>query len=151
VDCKARSILFEAGLDPEFWCFAVEHTVYIKNRVPTVVLPYEGLEVQDVITPFEAYSVRVPNLEKLVVFECKASPLATPEKHPRKMQSRVKLDYIFIGIEGSKVFKLMNLHSKLIESYGDAKFDEYRFPWLQYNQACKARHRFNLPRRYKRL
>ena len=38
VDYKARSLLYKASMSGEFWCFAIEHTVYIKNQVLTSAL-----------------------------------------------------------------------------------------------------------------
>lgn len=137
VDCKARSILFEAGLPPEYWCFCVEHAIWVKNRVPTSALPFEG--PIDVITPFEAYAKRVPDLQKLVIFGCYANPGIPLQKHPQKMASRVKTDYIFIGMERSKVYKLMNLQTNQVETYGDANFNEYKFPFAERRRITQSR------------
>jgi hypothetical protein len=48
------------------------------------------------------------------------------------MAFRHKPGYIFIGMEGSKVWKLMNTHTHLIEKYGNAEFNEYKFPLANY-------------------
>ena len=130
-DCKARSLLYEGRLSGEFWCYAVEHAVYIKNRVPTSALPF-GETRPEAITPWHAYTGRLPDLLKLVTFGCTANPLNTLQKHPQKMAFRHKPGYVFLGMDGNKVWKLMNTHTLKIEKYGDAEFNEYRFPLADY-------------------
>ena len=70
VNCKARSLLYQASLPEKFWCFAIEHAVYVKNRVPTSALPYGDLK--DYTTPFEAYKEAIPDLSRLRTFGCSA-------------------------------------------------------------------------------
>jgi len=41
----------------------------------------------------------------------------------------MKPDYVFIGLKGSSQFKIINLHTQAIELFGDAKVNEYRFPY----------------------
>ena len=127
-DCKARSLLFEGSLPGEFWCYAIEHTIYIKNRIPTSALPFGHSINNSPITPWHAYTGRLPDFSRLTVFGCSANPLNTLEKHPKKMEFRYKPDYVFMSMEGSKIWKLMNLHTLSIEKYGDAAFNEYKFP-----------------------
>jgi hypothetical protein len=125
-DCKARSLLFEGGLSGEFWCYAVEHAVYIKNKVPTSALPFGDSLSTNAITPWHAYTGKLPELFNLVTFGYYANPLNTLEKHPAKMAFRHKLDNAFMGMEGHKIWKLLNLHTHQIEKYGDAEFNEYK-------------------------
>jgi hypothetical protein len=128
-DCKTRSLLFEGNLSGEFWCYAVAHVVYIKNRFLTSALPFgDSLS----ITPWHAYTGKLPQFNKLVTFGYAANPLNTLEKHPPKMAFRHKPSYVFIGMEGSKVWKLLNMHTHLVEKFGDAEFNEYRFPLANY-------------------
>ena len=116
VDCKARSMLFEAGLLGEFWYLATEHAVYIKNRVLTAVLLYGDDDSKIAVTPFEAYSEsnRVPDLVRLRVFGYKASSLEPLDNYPRKHAPRAKDSYLFIGMGSSKVWKLYDLHSRVV-------------------------------------
>lgn len=95
VAAKARSMLYQAKLAAEFWCLAVEHAVYIGNRVPTAALPF-GTETATAITPFEAYWNAQPNHTKLRVFGCSAYPINTLEKFPSKFDARAKAGYMFI-------------------------------------------------------
>ena len=41
----------------------------------------------------------------------------------------MKPDYVFMGLKGSSQFKMMNLHTQAIKLFGDAKVNEYRFPY----------------------
>lgn len=128
VDCKARSILFEGSLPGEFWCYAIDHAVYIKNRAPTSTLPFGDVTLNSPITLWHAYTGKLPEFTRLAVLGCAANPLNTLEKHPKKMAFRHKPDYVFMGMEGNKIWKLLNIHTLTIEKYGDAAFNEYKFP-----------------------
>jgi transposase InsO family protein len=65
VSWKARSMLYEAKLFQEYWCLGIQHPVYLKNRIPTVVLPYEEGILATAITPYEAYKGTIPKLTSL--------------------------------------------------------------------------------------
>ena len=54
------------------------------------------------------------------------------QKYPKKVVLRVKFEYISISLEGSKVYKLLNLQNNKIEIYRDTEFNEYRFPFVVY-------------------
>jgi hypothetical protein len=43
-----------------------------------------------------------------------------------------KPNYAFIGMEGSKIWKLLNIHTLSVEKYGDAAFNEYKLPLSNY-------------------
>jgi hypothetical protein len=129
IDCKTRSLLFEGNIPVELWCYAVEHSVWLKNRVPTSALLFDEIEHNSAITLYEAYTQQVPDLKNLAVFECHANPINTLKKHPKKYESRMKPDYVFIGLKGSSQFKMMNMYTQAIEIFGDAKVNEYRFPY----------------------
>ena len=84
IDLKARSLLFDALLNKEFWCYAVEHAIWIKNRVPTSALPWPRNHENTAITPHEAYTGKLPDLAMLKAFGCAATPINTKEKKPQK-------------------------------------------------------------------
>lgn len=128
VTVKARPMLQQAKLDTVFWCYAIEQAVYIKNRVPTAALLYGTADMSKAVTPFEAYKKAYPDLTKLRVFGATAYPINTLEKFPKKFDPRSKRGYIFIGMRGSTVWKLLNCKTFKVEEYADVKFDEYKFP-----------------------
>jgi hypothetical protein len=41
----------------------------------------------------------------------------------------MKPDYMFMELKGSSQFKMMNMYTQVIEIFGDAKVNEYRFPY----------------------
>ena len=59
------------------WDYAIEHAIWIKNRVPTSALPFrlEDLFVSTLITLFRAYIGDYPDFKNLRVFSYKAVPL----------------------------------------------------------------------------
>ena len=56
-----RCLLYNAGLGPEFWSFALLHAVYLKNRIPHCVTNQ---------VPLTAYSGQRPNAKRLKLFGC---------------------------------------------------------------------------------
>ena len=59
-----RGMLYNAGLGPEFWSYALIHAVYVKNR-----LPHSALHMRK--SPYEAYTGIKPNLSLLKVWGCR--------------------------------------------------------------------------------
>jgi len=100
---KARSILQQAKLNTEFWCYAVEHAVWVKNRVPTAALPYGSGNMSKAVTPFEAHKKALPDLTILKVFGCVAYAINTHEKFPKNCNARSKSGYIFVEMKGSSI------------------------------------------------
>jgi hypothetical protein len=81
-DCKIRSLLFDSKLPIDLWCLAAEHAIWIKNRVPTIALPFGSGRLGTSKTPYEAYTEQVPNLEHVKAFGCAAYPILPKGKHP---------------------------------------------------------------------
>ena len=63
VDQLTRSILYQARLPPTMWCYATEHAVWIRNRIPTSALPFGSDSTAE--TPYESYNSRKPNVQNL--------------------------------------------------------------------------------------
>ncbi len=120
-----RAFLFDADLPPEYWEYALDHAVWMKNRLPTKALPYG--DEDSILTPLEKYSGLVPDLSRAKAFGCAAYPI-NPEDIRRKSDIRTRFGYIFVGLKGSKVYKLLDLKSGHLKASVDAEFDEYRFP-----------------------
>jgi hypothetical protein len=130
-----------SSLDPEYWCISVEHAMYVRNRVPTSALPFDtenNHPVSKATTPYKRYTGRLPDLAKLVVFGCRASPKIPKEKYPGKTRPRVLVDHICVGMEGSKIYKLLNLHSNKVILTADAGIDEYSFPFSAYKAKLQS-------------
>ena len=75
-----RSMLRGAGLGPEYWTYALRHAVYLRNRLPHTALP-------DMITPFEKYHSRRPDLHHLRVFGSLVT-VKNPGDRPTKIDDK---------------------------------------------------------------
>lgn len=58
----ARALLFQSKLPKKYCCYAIQHAVYIINRVPSKILDYK--------IPFELLHGYLPNLLDLRSFGC---------------------------------------------------------------------------------
>ena len=56
-----RCLLYNAGLGPEYWSFALQHAVYLKNRLPHCATN---------TPPLTAYTGKRPNAKRLRIFGC---------------------------------------------------------------------------------
>ncbi|XP_073152810.1 uncharacterized protein [Henckelia pumila] len=118
-----RSLLRTSGVPKNFWPEAVNWTVHILNRSPT-------LSVQN-MTPEEAWSGRKPVVDHFRIFGCIAYAHVLDVK-------RTKLDdkgekYIFLGVSyKTKAYKLYNPNTKKIVISRDVVFDEKTsWSWAQ--------------------
>jgi hypothetical protein len=138
VDCKIRSMVYQAKLLKDLWCLVAEHAVWLKNRIPTGALPF-GKEGKLALakTPYEAYRESLPDFTQLRVFGCVAWLNNSKDKHLEKFDPRIKPDFMFIGLAGNKIYKLLNMITRKVEKYGDADFDEYSFPYSQRELAIR--------------
>jgi hypothetical protein len=127
IDKIARTLLFEAKLPHNFWCYAVEHAVWLKNRLPTSALPYG--DSPTAISPFEALYLKQPNLSKARVFGCKMTIHLSSVKHIGKYTENIKPGHwILIGMQGSSVYKALDLDTLEETTTTVANFNEYTFP-----------------------
>jgi hypothetical protein len=97
--------------------------------VPTSALLFDEIKHNSTIISYKAYTQQVLDLKNLAVFKCYANLINTLKKHPKKYESQIKPDYVFIGLEGSSQFKIINIHTQVIEIFGDTKVNKYRFPY----------------------
>ncbi len=119
-------MIYEAKMPHQMWCYAVEYAVYLKNRFPTAALlfgPQES-DTGSAGTPFEAYKHAKPNVSKLRVFGCATWPSRTGSFLP-KSELRICDDYIFIGMTGGYIWKLLYYKTLKEAVYADAGFNEY--------------------------
>jgi hypothetical protein len=108
VDYKIRLLLFNIGLSVEFWCLALEHAIWIKNRVPIGILLFGKGILGTVKTPFEAYTEKVPNMENLKAFGYVVY-LKIKGAKPGKLFPWHRPGFIFVGIKGLLIWKLLEL------------------------------------------
>ena len=81
IDCKIRSLLFNADLPLEFWDYIIEYIIYIKNRVPIAALLFRNITA--IILYKALYGIEV-NLKLIKAFSCLAWLINTKELKPEK-------------------------------------------------------------------
>ena len=89
-----QTLLADSGLPPSFWGWAVSTSQYLRNRLPTSVLP-SG------ITPFEAHHRRKPDLSHLRVWGCQCFALIPPEL--RMKGGARRYEAIFVGYDDNRI------------------------------------------------
>lgn len=110
-----RSMLTENDIPREFWPEAVNWSVYVQNRSPTIA-------VRDV-TPEEAWSGKKPSVHFFRIFGCIAH-VHVPENQRKKLDSR-STKCILLGVnEESKAYRLYDPASQRIIISRDVIFEE---------------------------
>ena len=89
-----QTLLADSGLPPSFWSWAVSTSQYLRNRLPTSVLPTG-------ITPFEAHFRRKPDLSHLRVWGCQCFVIIPPELRTKGGPRRYEA--IFVGYDENRV------------------------------------------------
>ena len=110
-----RSLLITSGIQKSFWPEAVNWSVHILNRSPTLAVKN--------MTPEEAWSGRKPDVNHFWVFGCIAYTHIPDEKR-RKLDNKGE-KCIFLGVsDKSKAYKLYNPNTMKIVINRDVVFDE---------------------------
>ncbi|KAI3729198.1 hypothetical protein L6452_17851 [Arctium lappa] len=118
-----NSLMSYSGLSSGFWGEALLTSCYILNRV---------LSKRSQKTPYELWNQRIPKLDYLQIWGCRAI-VRLPESKKRKLGDK-GIECIFLGYaQNSKAYRFMVVESNdnisintIIESR-DAHFDEQRF------------------------
>ncbi|GJW56901.1 retrovirus-related pol polyprotein from transposon TNT 1-94 [Tanacetum coccineum] len=111
----SRTMLNEQSLSQKFWCNAVDTSTYILNRI--LIRAILGK------TPYEILRGRKPTLDYFRVFGSKCFILNTKDyltKFDPKSYEGVFLGYF----QNSKVYIILNKHTRKIEESLNVKFDE---------------------------
>ena len=109
-----RCLLQSAGMGPEYWTFALIHSIYIKNR-----MPHHSIKM----TPFEKFTGLKPNLSRLRIFgSCVYS--RNPGKHPYKLDNHSSHG-TFIGYTATdKNINYIDSQTGCIKTTAHAIFDK---------------------------
>jgi hypothetical protein len=111
----ARSLLKCMNVPGCFWGEAVNHSVYLLNRLPTKPMGYR--------TPFEGWHGKRPQLGHLKVFGCRAN-VRPAKPHLKKLEDR-SVAMVYFGVEqGSKAHRLFDPQSRRIVVSRDVVFEE---------------------------
>ncbi|CAJ2674628.1 unnamed protein product [Trifolium pratense] len=121
----ARALLIQSKLPPKFWGYAVLHSVFLMNRMPSMAIKGQ--------LPYKLLYNKLPDLSMLKVFGC----LCYTSTHEAQ---RSKLDYraqkcVFLGYKaGMKGFTVLVLHSGAIITSRNVQFEELIFPYSSTTQ-----------------
>ncbi|CAI7832828.1 unnamed protein product [Closterium sp. NIES-53] len=114
-----RSLLQHSKLGSEWWGEASSLAAWIRNRLPTKVLPGT--------TPFEAWSGTKPNLSRLRTFGCLCY-YHVPDPLCHKLQPKACVA-IYSGIVANeRVWRVWDLGERRVVTSRDVVFDEDKFP-----------------------
>jgi hypothetical protein len=110
-------MLSEKKILKTFWPEAVNWTVYILNRSPTLAVKN--------ITPEEAWSGIKPSVEHFQMFGCLAH-VHVPDAKRTKLEDK-SIACVLLGVnEESKAYRLYNPIAKKIITIRDVVFEEYK-------------------------
>ncbi len=114
-----RVLLEEAGLSRSYWDYALDHVVYVKNR-----LLHKGIGC----SPFEKLTGNKPTLRHVRVFGCSAFVYnhdPATKVHARSMPG------IFLGCNDHGVYAVELITSRKLVNSVHTTFDEDTFPALE--------------------
>jgi len=108
-----RCALFDSGLQPHFWCFAIEHQTYIYNSL---------LHTATNEQPDYLWLNKCRSINDLKVWGCEIYPI-TPS--PTKLESRVQHGYYMGTTNTTSIFKWWDPSQPTkIKYFQGAKFKE---------------------------
>ncbi|XP_069361062.1 uncharacterized protein [Maniola hyperantus] len=112
---RARSMLAEANLPKVYWAEAVQTSVFLKNRSPTLAVKGK--------TPEEAWTGRKINLSFLRIFGSKAY-MHIPDEKRKKLYPK-SLELVFVGyFETTKGYRLLDPKTHKVYKSRDVVFFE---------------------------
>ncbi|XP_050217429.1 uncharacterized protein LOC126668266 [Mercurialis annua] len=115
----ARSLKIQAYLPLHFWHDCMSHSVYLINRVPSLVIENK--------TPYKILYKKVPSFQNLKVFGCLA--YASTLSHNRSKFSPRATQCIFLGYPpNTKGYRLYDIQSKQIIISKNVRFYKHLFP-----------------------
>ncbi|KAI1005925.1 hypothetical protein K3495_g2299 [Podosphaera aphanis] len=140
----AKSMIFRAQLDwKNYWCYAIEHAIFIRNRLPTTALPYGPEETRpgSNIRPISAFSDKQISLKNLRVFGFTAYPLIFKDTKiaPSKLSPNMETNWIFIGIQSNTIWILLNRETGAENRTVDCAFKEHIFSGMKQDAIRKPK------------
>jgi hypothetical protein len=127
INAIIRSLLYQAKLHHSMWDYAVEHAVWLKNRLLTSALSYGAYF--DATTPFQAYKGHKPDLKSLRIFGYTAHPINI-HGHSLTYDPKILDQHIFVRMKEDRVWRLLNKETRKKLLSTDVKFNKYLFPKL---------------------
>src|SRR5205814_2193863 len=126
----ARSLIYVAKLPVEMWDYAIDHAVYLKNRHPTDALPNDPSKrsSREPMSPYKAYTGKAPEGANVRAFGTAAFLIQPKDKHPPANEPRFQESFMYVGMKGNSIYRVLNVKTLKEEWYADVKFDEYVYP-----------------------
>ena len=112
---RVMTMLITAQLPLPFWAAAMQHAVYLRNRLPHKALGFK--------TPYELWYKKKPKLSDVRVFGCTAYAYVPPETR-RKLENKA-VPCIYLGNnEDSNTYQLFNVNEGMMHQSGMVQFFE---------------------------
>lgn len=121
-----RTILEQAGLSSRYWEYAMDHVVYVKNRVPHRSIT---------CSPYEKLTGERPNLKHLRVFGCSAFVY---EHEPKPKVHARAAPAIMLGGDHHGVYTVERLTDRKIINSVHVTFDEETFRGLENSESSSS-------------
>jgi hypothetical protein len=116
----ARALLIQSHLPPKYWGYAVLHSVYLMNRMPSMAIGGD--------LPYHKLHNTLPDLSFLRIFGCLCY-VSTVDVHRLKLDHRAR-KCVFLGYKpGTKGYVALDLHSFEIVVSRNVQFEELIFPY----------------------
>lgn len=110
-----RSMLSEKRIPKTFWPKAVNWTIHVMNRIPTITVKH--------MAPKKAWSISKPSVDHFRVFWC-VSYVHIPYRKRTKLEDK-SMRYVLLGVnEESKAYRLYDPISIRILISMDVVFEE---------------------------
>jgi len=116
----ARALLFQSHLPKQFWCYAVNHAVFLINRVSTPLLGHK--------TPYQLLYDSLPDIKLFKVF-CSLCYASTIMSHRSKHDPRARKCCFLCYKSGFKGSVLFDLHSREIFISRNVIFHDHILPY----------------------
>jgi hypothetical protein len=103
----------------------------LKNRVLTAALLFgdEDINIATSITLYRAFISDYPDFDKLRVFGYKAVLYKIEVEYLTTFEPCIKDGtWIFIGMEGNSIWKVLNIETLIVAKTINARFNKYTFP-----------------------
>ena len=123
----SRTLLSKANLPENLWPLAIDHAIYLLQRLPKQKLGWKTLyEMIQSITKLAKSTI--PNLGHIKIFGCKAYRKIPSTQIPRleKMAPRADIGYL-VGYDASNIFKIQIPEERSVVRARDVEFDEDTF------------------------
>ena len=116
---RTRAALKECVLPGGYWWDAMRHCIGIMNRSPNANVSR---------TPFEVFTGKVPSVETLKVFGCRAYASIPSSLRDGKLGDRAQ-HAVYLGRATDSAADLFLLDNGSVRGFRHARFYEQEFPW----------------------